>query len=97
MASIATTWVATVKRKLCRCFDVFVQYGEDFSLIIVLAFTTNPNLLAGFKIPGIVAKTKPAVALVKTWDSKGNLLTSRTGSISRGWPVGGWLPRGAKL
>lgn len=64
---------------------------KHFSLIIVLVFTTNANLLAGLKIPGIVAKTKPTVALVKTWDSKGNLLTSRTGfSISRGWPAGGW-------
>jgi hypothetical protein len=40
-------WVSTVKRKLCRCFDVFVQDGEAFSLIIVLVFTTNANLLAG--------------------------------------------------
>jgi hypothetical protein len=23
-------WVSTVKRKQCRCFDVFVQYGEAF-------------------------------------------------------------------
>jgi hypothetical protein len=56
---------------------------KHFLLIIVLVFTTNANLLAGLKIPGIVAKTKPAVALVRTWDSKGNLLASRTGfSIS---------------
>jgi hypothetical protein len=36
---------------------------KHFLLIIVFVFTTNANLLAGLKIPGIVAKTKPAVAL----------------------------------
>jgi S1-C subfamily serine protease len=50
-------------------------------LIVVLIFTTNANLLAGLAIPDIVAKTKPAVALVKTWDSKGNLLGSGTGFL----------------
>ena len=56
---------------------------KHFLLIIVLVFTTSANLLTGLAIPGIVAKTKPAVALVKTWDSKGNPLASRTGfSIS---------------
>jgi hypothetical protein len=39
---------------------------KHFSLLIVLVFTTNANLLAGLEIPGIVAKTKLAVALVKT-------------------------------
>jgi hypothetical protein len=50
---------------------------KHFLLIIVLVFTTKANLLAGLKIPGIVAKTKPAVALVRTWDSKGNHLSNR--------------------
>jgi S1-C subfamily serine protease len=50
-------------------------------LVAVFAFTTNTSPLAGSTIPDIVAKTKPAVALIKTWDNKGDLLASATGFL----------------
>jgi S1-C subfamily serine protease len=61
--------------------DIEPNMVKYLPLVAVFAFTTNTSPLAGSTIPDIVAKTKPAVALIKTWDNKGDLLASATGFL----------------